>query len=92
MTVVKFANDVGSGPDIWFRSSWNLVMLGRLPSSSGKEPDIRFPLKSLRIENGIVTICHATILVYINYSYPQRDLLLFNFTKQKLDQSWSPVL
>ena len=92
LTVFKFANDLGSGPDIWFMSSWNLVMLGRLPSSSGKGPDIWFPLKSLRIENGIVTICHAIYDPCLYYSCPQGDLLLSNFTKQKLDQSWSPVL
>lgn len=71
LTVAKFANDLGSGPDIWFMSSWNLVMLGRLPSSSGKGPDIWFPLKSLRIENGIVTICHAMILVYITHTHKE---------------------
>lgn len=73
LILLKLANDRGIGPDIWFSSTCILFKLDKLPSSSGKEPFIWFPLRSLKTKKGNYS---KNAQVRINYVKKQNFIKL----------------
>lgn len=72
-----------------FMSNWNLAKLVRLPSSSGKEPDIWFPLKSLQEHkngswSGVSHECAQSICrLYASYISEHKEKSNDNIQKKK---------